>query len=92
MSQPTVSIILESFLISMFEHVNQFIYMPRNAAEVLGIKRKLYDVAGFPGILGLIDGTQLPIIAPSEDEPEYVNRKGFHSINCQAICDGNMTF
>ena len=91
-SQPTVSVVLSSFLDSMIKSAGKFIYMPRNAAEAFAIKRKLYDVAGFPGILGLIDGTQIPIIAPSENENEYVNRKGFHSINCQAICDGDMNF
>ena len=29
----------------------------------------------------------IPIIAPSTNEPLYVNRKGYHSINVQAKCD-----
>ena len=39
--------------------------------------------AGFPNVIGCIDGTQVKIQAPSENEEEFLNRKGFHSINVQ---------
>ena len=51
------------------------------------IKTGFYEKGGFPGVIGCIDGTHVRIQAPSHDEPSYVNRKGFHSINVQAICD-----
>ncbi|KAK0156553.1 putative nuclease HARBI1 [Merluccius polli] len=41
--------------------------------------------AGLPNVMGCIDGTQIPITAPAENEAD-VNRKFFHSINVQ-ICD-----
>ena len=56
------------------------------------MKRSFFSVAGFPGVLGCVDGTHIPIIAPSVDEYAYVNRKNFHSINVQAVCDYNMIF
>ena len=34
---------------------------------------------GLPGIIGAVDGTHVPIIAPSVNE----NRKNFHSMNVQ---------
>ncbi|CAC5359658.1 HARBI1 [Mytilus coruscus] len=37
--------------------------------------------------IGAIDGTHVRIQAPSEDEPSFVNRKGVHSVNVQAVCD-----
>lgn len=40
-------------------------------------------ISGFPNVIGCIDGTQVPILAPSVNEADYVNRKGFHSINVQ---------
>ncbi|XP_036406883.1 putative nuclease HARBI1 [Megalops cyprinoides] len=43
--------------------------------------------AGFPNVIGCIDGTQIPITAPSVIEGDYVNRKSFHSISVQIICD-----
>lgn len=37
----------------------------------------------FPNVLGCVDGTQIPIIAPTIDPTSYFNRKGTFSINMQ---------
>ena len=42
---------------------------------------------GFPQCFGAIDGSHIPIIAPSTDPLDYYNRKGFHSIVLQALVD-----
>ncbi|XP_039626032.1 putative nuclease HARBI1 [Polypterus senegalus] len=42
---------------------------------------------GFPNVIGCIDGTHIPIKAPSMNEGDYVNRKSIHSINVQVICE-----
>ncbi|KAK0150346.1 putative nuclease HARBI1 [Merluccius polli] len=39
---------------------------------------------------GAIDCTHIAIKAPSEGEYAYVNRKHFHSLNVQIICDAQM--
>ncbi|XP_056104451.1 putative nuclease HARBI1 [Rhinichthys klamathensis goyatoka] len=51
------------------------------------IKEEFHRVAGFPNAIGCIDGTHIPIKAPSVNEGDYVNRKSIHSINVQVICD-----
>ena len=66
--------------------------MPRNRTERELTKRNFYEIANFPGVLGCVDGTHIPIIAPPENEYMYVNRKNFHSINVQVICDTGMLF
>lgn len=38
---------------------------------------------GFPQVVGVVDGTHIRIQAPSANEDDYVNRKGFHSLNVQ---------
>ena len=53
-------------------------------------KRKFFSVAHFPGVIGCIDCTQIRIQAPSVNEGEFVNRKGYHSINIQLICDADL--
>jgi len=44
------------------------------------------------GVIGAIDGCHIPIKAPRENDSEYINRKGFHSLQLQAVCDGNLMF
>ncbi|XP_052468303.1 putative nuclease HARBI1 [Carassius gibelio] len=54
---------------------------------LLVIKDEFHRVAGFPNVIGCIDGTHIPIKAPSINEGDYVNRKSIHSINVQVICE-----
>jgi hypothetical protein len=42
--------------------------------------------------IGAIDGCHIPIKTPRENDSEYINRKGFHSLQLQAVWDGNLMF
>ena len=66
---------------------SMFIKWPTTAAVINENKNGFYRRRRFPGIIGCIDGTQIRIIAPSKNESDFVNRKGFHSINVQGVCD-----
>ncbi|XP_042247189.1 putative nuclease HARBI1 [Thunnus maccoyii] len=52
---------------------------------VRAIKEEFHRIAGFPCVIGCIDGTHIPIKAPSHNEANYVNRKSIHSINVQSL-------
>ena len=80
----TVSRIVSDVLTSLCNKRDQFIKWPRNVDETRG---DFYRLSGFPNVLGAIDGTHVRIQAPSEDEASFVNRKGVHSVNVQAVCD-----
>ena len=41
----------------------------------------------FPCAIGCIDGTHIGIQAQNDHENGYVNRRGYHSINVQGICN-----
>ena len=72
-------------LVSLRHH---FVRMPETAAAVNAFKRQFYEIAGFPGVIGAIDCTHVPILCPGSTDAElYRNRKGFVPINVQAICD-----
>ena len=43
----------------------------------------------FPNALGVIDCTHVAIKAPRNDKSAFVNRKNFHSINTQVVCDAD---
>ena len=65
----------------------QFIKWPTDVAEINENKNGFYRRRQFPGVIGCIDGTHIRIIAPSNHENDFVNRKGFHSINVQGVCN-----
>lgn len=48
--------------------------------------------AGFPGVIGAIDGTYIPIAGPSEFRDSYICRKGFPAFHLQGVCDSQMKF
>lgn len=69
----------------------KYIRFPWTQNEMAEIKSQFVAQYRFPGILGVIDGTHIALTAlPMETENAYVNRKGFHSINTQVVCDANM--
>ena len=61
--------------------VTQFVSFLLDARTLQAHKRAFMDIAGFPSVVGVIDGTRVRIIAPSEDEAVFVNMKRFHNIN-----------
>ena len=44
-----------------------------SSAEKAEVKNKFYEIAHFPGVLALVDGTHIRIQKPSENEADYVN-------------------
>lgn len=51
------------------------------------MKHEYAEISRIPGIIGSIGGTHIRIQRPILHEKAYVNRKNYHSINMQAICD-----
>ena len=47
---------------------------------------------GFPGIVGALDGCHIEIKEPGDHSKSYINRKGFASLQLQAVCNYNMLF
>uniref|UniRef100_A0A803JC58 DDE Tnp4 domain-containing protein n=1 Tax=Xenopus tropicalis TaxID=8364 RepID=A0A803JC58_XENTR len=55
------------------------------------VKRHFYGVSGIPNVLGAIDCTHVALNPPPQDrEHIFRNRKGYHSLNVQVVCDGCM--
>ena len=84
----SVSRVVKDVSLALAQKQKKFILWP-SLAELQVVKRGFYDKGGFPGVIGCVDGTHVRIQAPSTNENDFVNRKGFHSINVQAMCNHN---
>ncbi|XP_050065584.1 putative nuclease HARBI1 isoform X1 [Aphis gossypii] len=96
-SQPSVSRIIEE-VTNAFSNpaiFNKFVHFPRNFSELDDVRTRFFSKYGLQGVVGVIDCTHIAITPPKKNDelyPEhiYVNRKGYHSINTQLICDVNL--
>lgn len=69
----------------------RFIKWPKDQ-DAVNIMERFQRSSGFPSVIGAIDGTHIKIRAPVKDPNSYINRKGFHSINVQVVCDSRGLF
>ena len=60
--------------------------------NLLMTKQAFSNAAGFPGVVGCIDGTHIPILMPQENGHRYINRKGVPSVILLATCDNKLKF
>ncbi|XP_037526260.1 putative nuclease HARBI1 [Rhipicephalus sanguineus] len=75
---------------SLFPTVVKF---PQTSEECKEAMRKFYEIGGFPGVAGCIDCTHIRIKSPGGPNAEvYRNRKGYFSINVQAITGPQLQF
>ena len=56
---------------------NDFIKFPTTQDKILHNEQHFFRTSKLPNIVGLIDGTQVQIIAPREQEEIYVNRQNY---------------
>lgn len=85
-SQPTSCRFINRVSRALSMKINDFVKMPEQG-QVDVIKDGFYRIRNFPGVIGCVDGTHVWIISPHLNEADYVNRKGYHSLNVQVICD-----
>ena len=78
-SQTSVSRCVASVLGAFFfqQRIHCFSYQTQQQQ----IQHSFLELGGFALVLGCIDGTHVPIVAPSHNEVIYVNRKSFHFTN-----------
>ena len=84
LSQPTLSRILASVSEAIASKRSDFIKFPDTREAIIRVQREFMDYCGFPGVIGAVDGTHIPIRSPGGDNAlVFLNRKNRYSINVQ---------
>ncbi|GBP22771.1 Putative nuclease HARBI1 [Eumeta japonica] len=66
---------------------SKWIVFPQTRQERSRIRQEFQRRFHIPGVIGCIDCTHIALIRPNENEHQFYNRKGYHSLNVQMICD-----
>ncbi|XP_064648763.1 putative nuclease HARBI1 [Lineus longissimus] len=90
-SQPTMCRVISQVTRALLALVPKVIKFPA-LDEIPNIVEEFHNIANFPSVLGLVDGTHVWILGPSQHEWRYINRKGYHSINTQVVMDAQYRF
>ncbi|XP_062599917.1 putative nuclease HARBI1 [Saccostrea cucullata] len=92
LSQPSVSRAVKNVSNALASFAGQVIQFPTDCRKLQTVKEGFMEKFGFPNVIGCVDGSFIPIKAPSSREDVYVCRKGFHAVNVQGICDSQKKF
>ncbi|XP_069704252.1 putative nuclease HARBI1 [Periplaneta americana] len=91
-SQSTVSRIVKKISIMIAQLRPHYVKFP-SREEGRTNSLHFFQTARFPGVLGAIDGTHVPIMSPGGEYGEvFRNRKTIFTLNCQGIVDQNRKF
>ena len=89
----SVSLIIRKVSKTIVEFLGKdYMKLPEAVAEVENLTQKFLEHHGFPQCMGAIDGTHIPLCQPSQNYADDINRKGFTSINVQALSDYRYCF
>ncbi|CAN7950423.1 unnamed protein product, partial [Ixodes hexagonus] len=84
----TVCRAIKRVTIAIASLAREFVTFPTTEAERREVWQGFYAMQGFPGVVGAIDCTHVPIQSPGGvDAERYRNRAGYFSINVQTVSD-----
>ncbi|XP_053560947.1 putative nuclease HARBI1 [Bombina bombina] len=86
----TLSKHLSKVIDGLYDNCRKFIFFPTSPRGWRDVKRDFFLLGGIPNVLGAIDCTHIALRPPVRREIIFRNRKHFHSLNVQIICDANM--
>ena len=93
MSRSSVSIIVRRVCAVISEYLGPiYVCLPTSEPEVQELVYSFQVYHGFPKCIGAVDGSYMPIKEPTQNASDYINGKGYTSIDVQATCDYNYRF
>ncbi|XP_061576547.1 putative nuclease HARBI1 [Cololabis saira] len=71
----------------LLRHARVHIKIPTTREEIRQVHQGFHAMAGIPRVIGVVDGTLIPILNPSLVDPCWIGRKHFSAINTQVVVD-----
>ncbi|XP_031327682.1 putative nuclease HARBI1 [Photinus pyralis] len=75
----------------LYNERGRFILWPNDYKKNVDEFNQCRGQNSFPGVIGCVDGTHIPIPGSGSDN-SYYNRKGFHSVILQGVCNAKLQF
>ncbi|XP_005994811.1 putative nuclease HARBI1 [Latimeria chalumnae] len=88
-SQSSMSRCVSQVTAALVRRANGYIRFPTSRQQQQRVKQEFYLKAGFPNVLGAVDCMHVALRPPADHEDRFRNRKQFHSMNMQVVCDAN---
>ncbi|XP_029441338.1 putative nuclease HARBI1 [Rhinatrema bivittatum] len=90
MTQSSFSRHLTRVMKAMMKRMRTYIVYPTDPVELQQIRSGFMGIVGMPNVLGAIDCTHIAFTPRLEEESSFRNRKHFHSMNVQVVCDAHL--
>ena len=91
-SESTASYAIRNLVTFIHDYLLKVVILWPNPQEQQEIKDMYYNLKGFPGVIGMIDGTHISIKKPSDKGIDYYNRKDYYSVVLQAVAREDLRF
>ncbi|XP_028156430.1 putative nuclease HARBI1 isoform X1 [Ostrinia furnacalis] len=90
-SRPTANRVIHRVTAAIASLSRDYIKFPQTDTDIRKTQIEFYNIAKFPKVIGALDCTHIKIISPGGSHAEtFRNRKGYMSINVQAICNAQL--
>ena len=78
--------------VALSQRIDEFIKFLEPQEERDAVNQGFYEIANFSCAIGIIDALHIRIIAPTENEPDFVNRKRCKAFMTTKVFFKNRTF
>uniref|UniRef100_A0A671QP25 Putative nuclease HARBI1 n=1 Tax=Sinocyclocheilus anshuiensis TaxID=1608454 RepID=A0A671QP25_9TELE len=87
LSKSSVSKTVTALIPLLLQFMKNILIFPKTPEEIQLANQQFYSIDNISRVIGLIDGTLIPVSSPVVNEPLYICRKGYPAIDVQIVCD-----
>ena len=92
MAESTTSLIIREFCAAIRVYLKAIVIEKPTTRKIIQMAREFEELHGIPYVIGTIDGSHIPIIAPLLDPTSHYYQKRFYSTLLQGVVDAKCKF